>query len=65
MSGYFHTVCLKSGSSWYGKATAGIYDRDGVKIAIVPAYPHRTKKEARQLAHKLAQILNQTEARLP
>lgn len=65
MSGPYHTVCPKPGSQWYGKPTAGIYDRDGVKVAVVPAYPHRTKEEARQLAHKLAQILNQTEARLP
>jgi hypothetical protein len=65
MSDSFHTVCPKPGSPWYGKATAGIYDRDGVKVAVVPSYPHRTKEEARQLAYKLAQILNQTEARLP
>ena len=64
MSGYFHTVCPKPGSPWYGKTTAGIYDRDGVKVAVVPAYPHRTKEEARQLAHKLAQTLNQAEAQL-
>ena len=64
MSGYFHTVCPKPGSPWYGKETAGIYDRNGVKVAIVPAYPHRTKQEAKQLAKKLAQILNQTEASL-
>lgn len=65
MSGYFHTVCPKSGSPWYGKATAGIYNRDGVKVAVVPAYPYRSKREARELAKKLAQALNQAEARLP
>ena len=65
MSGYFHTVCPKPGSPWYGKATAGIYNRDGVKVAVVPAYPYRSKREARELAKKLAQTLNQAEARLP
>ena len=43
MIGPYHTICPKPGSPWYGKPTAGIYDRDGVKIAIIPAYPHRTK----------------------
>ena len=64
MSDSFHTVCLKLGSPWYGKATAGIYDRDGAKIAVVPSYPYRSKREARELAQKLAQTLNQAEAQL-
>lgn len=65
MSGPYHTICPKPGSPWYGKATAGIYDRDGVKVAVVPAYPYRTPSEAKKLAYKLAQILNETEAQLP
>lgn len=65
MSGYFHTVCPNPGSPWYGKATAGIYDANGDKIAVVPSYPYRNKVEARELAYKLAQMLNQAEARLP
>lgn len=62
MSGPYHTVCPKPGSPWYGKPTAGIYDRDGVKIAIIPVYPYRELDEAKRLAYKLAGILNAAEA---
>ena len=54
----FSTICPRSGSSWYGKPTAGIYDRDGVKIAIITAFPYRTLDEAKRLAEKIASILN-------
>ena len=62
MNGPYHTICPKPGSPWYGKQTAGIYDRDGVKIAVIPAHPYRTLDEAKRLAYKLAGTLNATEA---
>lgn len=65
MSGYFHTVCPKPGSPWYGKATAGIYDRDGAKIAVVPSYLTGASERPENLPKKLAQTLNQAEAQLP
>ena len=48
MTTRFSTICKRSGSSWYGKRTAGIYDTNGAKVAIIPAFPYRTLDEAKR-----------------
>lgn len=58
MTTRFSTICKRSGSSWYGKRTAGIYDTNGAKVAIIPAFPYRTLDEAKRLSEKIASILN-------
>lgn len=45
-------------SRWRGKPTAAVYDAEGRKVCVVPAFPERANANARRLAERLADALN-------
>ena len=62
MSARFTNICPPVPSHWANKETATVYDRKtNNKIATVPAFPYRTRKEALILAKRICDLLNAAE----